>query len=293
MPKPKRTSASKAKATAKDKAAATVTPITQNPRPEVPLPPPVVSDVSDVSDASDCALASDRSAEPLAFGPTPLAVAFRYVEPTWRNYIQYVDLEARSGNKDAMRYLAVWQSLPLSERRSASPEQLCQLCDVQPSDLVSWVSRQVWQEGSAEASMVMSFQRHKVIAKTAQFAMDSPDNYKHAELFMKASGMMPQTGRGGSTPVTIFNAPTATANATALSKSGSATGSVSGLADMDDEIVSMSKVMQSNYNDAQLHRKDLSEGPEDGLADEREDEPDADEEDDSNDDDDNDDESSD
>jgi len=188
----------------------------------------------------------------------------------------YVDLEARTGNKDAMRYLTVWKSLPPSERRSASPEQLCELSSVQPSDLISWVSRQVWQEGSAEASMVMSFQRHKVLAKTAQFATESPDNYKHAELFMKAAGMMPQPGRGGS-PVTIFNTPTANANATSVAKSDASVSSKTGLLDMDDEIVSMAKIMQADFNDAQLHRKDLDEGPEDKDDDEEDEDDDDDE----------------
>ena len=74
---------------------------TQNPRPV--MPPPPVQDLEHVH-------------EPAVMGARPpLAAAFRFVEPTWRNYIAYVDAEARTGNADARRYVAIWQALPRRE----------------------------------------------------------------------------------------------------------------------------------------------------------------------------------
>lgn len=225
---------------------------TQNPRPaELSLPPAPVRLSSDGASDSTEPLATVRAAgPPVVFGDTPLAIAFRFVEPTWRNYIMYVDLEARTGNLDAARYLATWKALPPVERRSHVPEQICELASVAAADLVSWVSRQVWQEGSAAASMCMSFMRARVIAKTAEFAMDSPDNYKHAELFAKTAGLLPVSGaaggRGGGSPITIFNAPVASSGSVALSGSRSESSPVaaSGLRAMDEEIVELSKIMQ-------------------------------------------------
>jgi hypothetical protein len=62
--------------------------------------------------------------EPLSLPlpPTPMSAAFRFVEPVWRNYIMYVDMESREGNADAARYLHCWQSLTPEEQRLHMPE---------------------------------------------------------------------------------------------------------------------------------------------------------------------------
>jgi hypothetical protein len=215
---------------------------TQNPKP-VPSPPALPP-----HPVTDVALASDRSrdANP-AFGPTPLAAAFRFVEPTWRNYISYVDAEARTGNVEAQRYLRIWQSLPPRERNAHVPEQLCELASVTSSDLISWVSKHVWIEGSAKTSMVLSFNRDRVLQRTAEFAMAAPENSRHADLFLRASGAMPQQAGNGRPPINIFNAPVASSGSVALAGSHSESAPVgrSGLATMDEEIVELAKVMQT------------------------------------------------
>lgn len=176
---------------------------------------------------------------------TPLAAAFRFIEPTWRNYIMYVDLEARTGNLDAERYLKCWQALSGRERQIHMPEQLCDLSSTPASDLIRWVSGQAWQESAAKSSMCMSFMRDKVLEKTGEYAMASPDNYRHADLFMRVSGVLPvSSGRGGPA-VAIFNAPTASSGSVAGVVSESAPVDRSGLRDMDAEIVELSRVMQT------------------------------------------------
>lgn len=215
-------------------------PFTQNPRPieaEPTLPPlPPV-------------LAQDLTRQATNFASS-LAVAFRFVEPTWRNYIQYVDLEARGGNADAKKFLSAWQALPPKERIGHMPEQLCELVNIQPMDLIGWVSRQAFNEGSAKANMALSFMRDKVLEKTAEFAMESPDNYKHAELFMKAGGLI-QTGSGGNrsqqfSPVSIYNMPVATATSMAAAKT---TTNPNGVTNMDEQIIEISKIMQAGTTD--------------------------------------------
>jgi hypothetical protein len=203
----------------------------------------------------------------MLFGATPLSAAFRFVEPTWRNYIMYVDMEARTGNPDAQRYLNNWKALSWNERQGHFPEQLCELSTVAPSDLIRWVAGQVWMEGSAKAAMCMSFMRDKVLEKTAEFGMANPDNYKHAELFMRASGLLPQSnGRGGGGPaVTIFNSPVASSGSVALSgsRSDSSPVAASGLRAMDEDIVELSRVMQTEGPEELPNVPDEPDEPED------------------------------
>ena len=80
------------------------------------MPPPPVQDL-------------ERVHEPAVTGARPpLAAAFRFVEPTWRNYIAYVDAEARTGNADA----AV-TSVSGRRCRAKSSSRTC------PSNSVSWL----------------------------------------------------------------------------------------------------------------------------------------------------------
>lgn len=210
---------------------------TQNPRPQSQLPEPLANVLDDIPDT----LAQDHTKDPVLFGPSPLAVAFRFIKP-WRNYIMYVDMEARTGNHDAEKYLACWKALAPSERRSHLPEQICSMASVAASDLASWVTRQVWLEGSTKASMCLSFMRDSVLERTAEFAMDSPENFKHAELFMKAAGMLPN-GKGGN-PINIYNHPVASSGAVAGVRSEGAASTPAGLRGMDEEITDLARIMQ-------------------------------------------------
>jgi len=199
------------------------------------MPPPPVQDLECIH-------------EPAVAGVRPpLAAAFRFVEPTWRNYIAYVDAEARTGNKDAERYVRIWQSLPRKEQQSHVPEQLCELSNVPAADLIAWVTRQAWVESSAKTSLVLSFMKDRVVEKTAEFAMASADNIKHAELFSRQAGLVQTPGVGGrGAGTTIYNVPVASSGAVALagSRSESSPVNASGLKSMDQEIVDLSAIMQ-------------------------------------------------
>ena len=209
--------------------------ITQNPKPIVdPPPPPPVQDRSRPEDVL----------EP----ETPLSAAFLFVEPTWRNYIMYVDAEARTGNLNAARYLTCYNGIDKEDRQVWWPEQLCAMAQVPHEDLLCWVVRQAWISRSARTNLVMHFMRDQVLEKNAQFAMAAPENYKHTELFFKASGLIPIGGsaRSAAGPaVTIFNSPSSSSVALSGSKSESSPVTVSGLRDMDADIVELSRIMQT------------------------------------------------
>lgn len=229
---------------------------TQNPRP--PLPPLPPQDLSVLPSDLNTAHAS---AVPFVDTSTPLSAAFRFVEPTWRNYIAYVGMEARSGNTGAARYVKCWEALDGRERMVYRPEQLCELAGVSAADLLSWVTRQAWLECSAKVGLCLSFMRDKVMEQTARFAMESPDNYKHAELFAKTSGMLPQpSGRSGGVTIPIFNGVVSMglADARQMPSSGSvvlpggktetgpALTAATGLRSMDEDIVDLAKIMQTD-----------------------------------------------
>lgn len=241
-----------------------VTPITQNEKVAVALPAAPVQDLSD-NGSEIPALARDRGRSAASLGGlTPLASAFRYIEPTWRNYIQYVDMEARTGNEDARRYLRIWQSLPYKERVSHVPEQLCELATVSSADLVAWVTKHVWVENQASTSMVLSFNRARVLDATAQFAMADPENGRHAELFLKAAGALPSGGGArGAAPISIYNMPVASSGSVALAgaKSDSTPVDASGLRSMDGDIVELSRIMQNEGATLTARAEDVEDEP--------------------------------
>jgi len=232
----------------------------------VPDPPPQLQNslppmlAQDLTPAPELLFQDLRSSDSLSRsrvpgGATPMAVALRFVQPQWRNYIMYVDMESRAGNEDAKRYIAAWQALTPGERQRYYPEQLCQLACVQPYDLLSWVTRQAWIEGSSSAALCMSFMKDQVLEQTARFAMQSPENYKHTQMFLQASGLLPAAnggGRGGAgNGMTILNMPVASSGSVALagSRSESSPVDASGLRSMDSEIVELSKIMQASDGD--------------------------------------------
>lgn len=218
---------------------------TQNARPTLPAAP--VQDLTEqpAPEAADTALERGQGQSKTLFGLTPLAAAFRFISPSWRNYIMYVDMEARTGNVEAQHYLRTWQALTPKERQTHVPEQICELSQVVPADLVGWVTKRVWDENTAATGMVLSFNRPRVLERTAQFAMESPENGRHADLFLKAAGVMPQPSRGA-VGHTFNLMPVASSGSVALagSKSDSSPVSVTGLRDMDQEIVELSRIMQ-------------------------------------------------
>lgn len=173
---------------------------------------------------------------------TPLAIAFRHVEPTWRNYIYYADLAAKGGDEDMQKYIKTYEALPLGERRTVMPEMLCDLSGVKPRDLISAVAGEVWQHKQAESTISASINHPKVIHQTAQYAIESPAAYKDRELFLRATGALPDK-KGAS--IVINNNPQA-ANTIAMP-------TLNGFKSMDARVIDMSKLLDEPAEELPLN----------------------------------------
>jgi len=170
---------------------------------------------------------------------SPLSVAFRHVRPTWRNYIQYVDLAARRGDSAMTRYRECYQTLAPRERANAWPEQICDLANVTPAELVGAVCRAIWESKAAESSMVSSIAHPELLLNTIHFAQKEK-NFKDRELFFKMTGSLPDK-KGAS--INIFN--------TAAGQMGEAIPDLaagkSKLRSFDQEIIEMSRDLETPF----------------------------------------------
>jgi hypothetical protein len=166
-----------------------------------------------------------------------LAVAFRPIRPTWRNYIEYVDFAARNGDPAMVRYRDSYLALAPRDQRSHWPEQVCELAHVTPGELVGAVCRALWECGAAESSIVSAIAHPEVVERTVKLALKA-DHYRDRELFFGLTGSLPDK-KGAS--INIFNNPTAQA-ATGKLADGEATG---WLKTFDEEIIEMSRQLDS------------------------------------------------
>ena len=166
------------------------------------------------------------------FADTPLVIAFRHIRPTWRNYIEYVDLAARNGDRDMDRYRKVWLGLTAKDRIAASPEQICEMAQVKPAELVGAVCQAIWDAKSAEGSMVSAIAHPQILAKTAKNA-EKPMNYKDRELFFRVTGSLPDK-KGTSVIINNQGPQTLVAGGPGLPV---ARGNGDELKDMDQEVI--------------------------------------------------------
>ena len=123
------------------------------------------------------------------------------MQPSWRSYIQYVDLAARKGNTAMERFRDCYENLPWRDRASIWPEQLCDLAGITPDELVGAVCQQIWASKAAESSMVSSIAHPEVLMATIRLAKKE-ENFRDRELFFRMAGSLPD--RKG-TSINIFN----------------------------------------------------------------------------------------
>lgn len=170
-------------------------------------------------------------------------VAFRHIRPTWKNYIEYVDLAARNGDEDMGRYVKCWLALTAKERNAHAPEQICELAKVTPDELVGAVCSAIWRAKSAEGSLVSAIAHPKILERTAR-AADKTAGYKDRELFFRVTGNLPDK-KG--TSVIINNTPQ-----TLIAGGANGTGGIGqtgrqnhGLPSMDEEAIDMSRLLEA------------------------------------------------
>ena len=181
---------------------------------------------------------------------SPLAVSFRHIRPSWRHYIRYVDYAARNGNQAMVRYREAWFELDEKDRIRSWPEQICELADVPPGELVGAVCRAIWEAKAAESSMISSMAHPEVLIVTAKLAK-KPDHYRDRELYFRLTGSLPD--RQGQS-INIFNS----AGASNGIKLPDAREGRERLRAFDEETIEMGKTL-----DAPFLVKDADVSPED------------------------------
>lgn len=192
------------------------------------LPPPPVN------------LGKTKQPKLARFSRSPLSVAFRHIKPDWRRYIQFVDLAARKGDAAMARFLECYEGLDKLDKVQVWPEQLCELANVSPGELVGAVCRHIWESMAAESSMVSSIAHPQLLLDTIKFARKE-ENYRDRELYFRMMGSLPDR-KGAS--INIFNAAAGQVNdREALSeiRQGPAR-----LRTFDDEVVEMSRDLEGD-----------------------------------------------
>ena len=169
------------------------------------------------------------------FDDTPLVIAFRHIKPHWQNYIEYVDLAARNGDKDMEKYVKVWQGLTAKDRKAATPEQLCEMAQVKPAELVGAVCQAIWDAKSAEGSMVSAIAHPEVLKRTAASAQKAGGG-RDRELFFRVTGSLPDK-KG--TSVIIQNNPQTLSVGGGARPTLPAGRTLHELLDMDEEVIEM------------------------------------------------------
>ena len=124
---------------------------------------------------------------------TPLAIVFRYIRPSWRNYVDYVRMAVREGDSRALPFMDAWEKLTKSEQRRIMPEDVCDLCGVTPSRLGGIVSEQVLSSGMDASKILAGIEHPRVMAAVAKEAQRK-DGYSDRALFLRATGSLPKEG---------------------------------------------------------------------------------------------------
>lgn len=132
---------------------------------------------------------------------SPLSVAFRWIRPNWRCYIQYADLAARKGNTAMQRVVEVYNSLGKKDRINIWPEQICDMANVAPDELVGAVCQNIWASKAAESSIISAIAHPELLIDTIRFARKE-ENYRDRELSFRMMGSLPDK-KG--TSINIFN----------------------------------------------------------------------------------------
>jgi len=158
-------------------------------------------------------------------------MVFRKVKPSWRCYVEFVDFAARNGNEGMIRYRDCYNALSPRDRQHHWPEQICDLANVTPGELIGAVCRAIWESKAAESSIIAAIMHPRVLESISKFALD-PDHYADRELYMRSTGSLPDR-KGVS--VNIVNSPGMPAASLTFD------GPAAKLPTMDEDVIEMSR----------------------------------------------------
>ena len=164
---------------------------------------------------------------------TPMATAFRHIEPTWRNYIKYVAMRAKAGDEEMKKLVAAWEALTPLERREIMPEALCDLAGVNEKHLIGVVSEEYWAMQRLDSVITAASEHPRMVKATAYWGQSLSECGRDRELFFRITGGLPDK-KGSS--IVINNVPTAN-NVTAVH------AGAGGFRSMDQKVVEMGRVL--------------------------------------------------
>jgi hypothetical protein len=167
-----------------------------------------------------------------------ISVVFQFIKPSWRSYVQYVDLAARRGNQAMAHFRDVYESLTPREQACLWPEQLCDLAQIEPGELVGAVCRTAWEHSTAESSMITSFILPATLLATAKLAK-LPENFRDREMILRYAGLLPDK-KG--TSINIVNNPMAAQEVKLPDLAGHAR-----LRSFDEEVIEMSRDLEQPF----------------------------------------------
>jgi hypothetical protein len=145
------------------------------------------------------------------------------------------------------RYRDCYLSLGPKDQRDHWPEQLCDLANVKPKQLVQTVLGAVWDSNAVESSMVSAMALPKVLQATAEFAQ-LPGGHRDRELMLRTTGRLPD--RHG-TSIQIYNRSSAEAGEIKLESQSI------GLKSMDEEVVEMTRQLDAPEGSPFLVKQDV------------------------------------
>ena len=137
----------------------------------------------------------------LKLPPTSLALCFRHIKPSWKNWIDYAMLSAvEDKDREMVKIRDVWNALPPRERATATPENICDLAGVQPKVLFAAVCGKLFERSSQESALITAANLPRVVERTMQQAATKA-GIKDREMVHKHTGFIPTPK--GQPPVVI------------------------------------------------------------------------------------------
>ena len=168
---------------------------------------------------------------------TPVALAFRRIEPTWRNYVYYVERAAKTGDESMTKFVAAYNKLTFREKQTMMPEQICDLVGVAPADVIAAVARELWIHKSSETVITASMNQPRMMEATAFYGQMLADCGRDRELFFRVTGSLPD--KKGTSVVINNNPQTANIN------NPPPTAGANGFRQMDQRVIEMGKLLDA------------------------------------------------
>lgn len=164
----------------------------------------------------------------LKLNQSQLAVAFRHIRPSWKHYLDYVEMAVKEGDKELAKFFQAYCGLTRREQVSILPEQICELSGVKTEILFAGVCGQLWKQSKMECNIITAVHMPKVVEKTMKRAATN-QGIKDREMVHKHSGFLPTPKQVSGPSIFVGNNPAAVEQG----------GKVITLPSMEDEVLGL------------------------------------------------------